>query len=297
MRARAFGEVDRAVIEHAVEHVEILDQMAVPQDLDQAVGNDREYDVGRFAELAEQRIGAQPLLTGRIGDDAEDDLALLGKGRQVVLRQHRADVVAQEVADVFLAPDDAPHGEDVDARVLLAVGRASRLAGRELHGAVVEEGLDLGTEGQVAGRSRETAKLVEQAKAQEVHPDAVERLVVEGRARVGGLRAGDLLAKRVELLLGLGDAPFAHFEGNDRVRFVGKLKQSGVGGGLLNRRRRLVGRRCRRSERLCDQALEKARDVGPERYLPALLSAVRLPSHCCCLIRPCWISRMTVFKS
>ena len=194
MRARPLGEVDRAVIEHAVEHVEILDQMAVAQDLDQAVGNDREFDVDDFRQLGEQRIGAQPLLAGRIGDDAEDDLALPGERRQVVLRQHRADVVAQEVADVFLAPDDASHGEDLDARMLRAIGGTPRMAGRELRGAMVEEGLDLGTEGQVAGRPGKIAKLVEQAEVQQVDPEPVQRLVIEGRASVGRLRSRDLLA-------------------------------------------------------------------------------------------------------
>src|SRR5580704_11401403 len=200
VRAGPFREIDGAVIKQAVQDVEVPHQVALGENSNQALRDDREFNVCHLAQLGENRIAAKSLLAGCIRDDAEDDLPLHGKRRQIVLRQHRSHIVAQEIANVFFTPDDASHRENFAIRVPRAIGLSARFAGGKFDGAIVQEGLYLEAERQIAGPS-EVSKFLEQAKSKEIDPDPVEGLVFMDGSRVAGLPFQDLLANGVELSL------------------------------------------------------------------------------------------------
>ena len=106
-----------------------------------------------------------------------------------------------------------------------ATGLVHAPAGGEFDRAIVQESLYLGSERQIAG-SGEMSKLIEQAKPKKIDPDPVQRLVFVDRSPVSRLPFEDLL-RRASSWARPRQTTLAHFEGEDRVRLVGKLQQRG----------------------------------------------------------------------
>src|SRR5262249_34599497 len=119
VRTGRLGEIDREMVEHAVEHIEVAHQMAAAQDCHDLVWDNGELDRPDFLDAGEEAILAHPPLPSGIRNDAEYHGPLALERRQIAIGQHRTDVVVKEVPDVFVAPDDAAHDEQIAVRMTL----------------------------------------------------------------------------------------------------------------------------------------------------------------------------------